>query len=104
MNHHTWDGYIQELLSHEDQELIISTRRRGPGMGGWSKSNPYLKPRFNENKISLSPRGLAVRLLSIREQIASEFVSDLDLIRSQEKSIWESRTMLMADKSQVSEL
>ncbi|GMI61417.1 hypothetical protein ScalyP_jg7736 [Parmales sp. scaly parma] len=100
MNHHTWDGYIQELLSHEDQELIISTRRRGPGMGGWSKSNPYLKPRFNENKISLSPRGLAVRLLSIREQIASEFVSDLDLIRSQEKSIWESRRMLMADKSQ----
>jgi len=99
-----WDDFFYDLMQQPKATIIIQAKRRGRGRGGWSKNNPYLKNRFVEYEVDVDPEGLVPRIMSVREQIASEFVDDLDLVRtandqilgSYEKKVFEEGTFKKA--------
>ena len=70
--------------------IIVSAKRRGRGHGGWSKHNPYLEERWVEIPIEIDPVNLAQRILSVRGQIATEFIQDLDIVISTNDQILDS--------------
>jgi len=76
-----WDSFFLYLMQQPKSTIIIQAKRRGRGHGGWSKNNPYLKDRYVEYEIKIDPEGIAPRILAVREQIAAEFVIDLDLVK-----------------------
>ena len=39
----TWDTMFLEMMVMPEEIVVVSSRRRGPGHGGGSKNNPYLK-------------------------------------------------------------
>jgi hypothetical protein len=75
-----WDSILQDMTSRPSEVVIVSARRRGGGHGGWSKDNPYLEDRFVEFEIDIDPPSLVSRLISVRDQIAKEWVVDLDTL------------------------
>jgi len=77
--------------------MIVSAKRRGNGHGGWSKNNPYLKDRFVEFKISIDPTSLTDRIIAVREQLASEWVSDLQILGRANQQILDSYFQLAKD-------
>ena len=77
----TWESSLVEMMKQPKDTVIVSAKRRGRGHGGWSKHNPYLPERWVEFPISIEPTSLTQRILAVREQIASEFVNDLDILR-----------------------
>ena len=91
--HGTRAGYIQnkfdnlwykpftDMLLQEKFRYIIQAKRRGRGHGGWSKDNPYLEERFVEFPIDIDPINLCSRILSVREQIATEWTNDLTILQ-----------------------
>jgi hypothetical protein len=76
----TWDAALMAMIQTPKETMIISAKRRGRGHGGWSKNNPYLEERWMEMPIEIDPSSLASRILSVREQIAAEWVKDLDIL------------------------
>ena len=34
-------AYVRALLAAEPEEVVIRLKKRGAGVGGWSKDNPY---------------------------------------------------------------
>jgi hypothetical protein len=38
-----WDSMLLEMMFLPPQVVVISAKRRGRGVGGWSKNNPYLE-------------------------------------------------------------
>jgi hypothetical protein len=68
------------MVQSPKETLIVSAKRRGRGHGGWSKNNPYLEERWAEIPIDIDPPSLTTRLLAVREQIAEEWVEDLDVL------------------------
>jgi len=95
-----WDRPFLELLEQPKDVMIVSARRRGRGHGGWSKNNPYLKDRFVEFKISIDPVYITERILSVREQLAAEWVSDLEILGRANQQILESYFQLAKDDRQ----
>eukprot|EP00535_Pseudo-nitzschia_heimii_P012218 CAMPEP_0197198888 /NCGR_PEP_ID=MMETSP1423-20130617/33605_1 /TAXON_ID=476441 /ORGANISM="Pseudo-nitzschia heimii, Strain UNC1101" /LENGTH=347 /DNA_ID=CAMNT_0042652735 /DNA_START=121 /DNA_END=1164 /DNA_ORIENTATION=- len=93
-----WDRPILEILNQPKEVMIVSAKRRGRGHGGWSKNNPYLKDRYVEFKINIDPTSLADRILAVREQLASEWVSDLDILGKANQQILDSYFQLAKDK------
>eukprot|EP00549_Striatella_unipunctata_P025909 CAMPEP_0118683066 /NCGR_PEP_ID=MMETSP0800-20121206/5830_1 /TAXON_ID=210618 ORGANISM="Striatella unipunctata, Strain CCMP2910" /NCGR_SAMPLE_ID=MMETSP0800 /ASSEMBLY_ACC=CAM_ASM_000638 /LENGTH=280 /DNA_ID=CAMNT_0006579517 /DNA_START=335 /DNA_END=1177 /DNA_ORIENTATION=+ len=75
-----WDSFFMQMLERPAEVLIVAAKRRGRGHGGWSKNNPYLEERFVEFEIDINPTSLASRMISVREQIAQEWVDDLDVV------------------------
>jgi len=67
----TWEDYFLELLRKSDETLVIET---------WD-------PRFPEFDIDVNPASLCSRLISVREQIAGEFVNDLGTISNMGQQI-----------------
>lgn len=39
----TWDTMFLEMMGMPEEIVVVSSRKRGPGHGGGSKNNPYLK-------------------------------------------------------------
>jgi hypothetical protein len=76
----TWDGALLEMTQQPKHTIIISAKRRGRGHGGWSKNNPFLKERWVEIPTDIDPVNLVSRILSVREQIASEWIFDIDVL------------------------
>jgi hypothetical protein len=72
-----WDTILLHMLQQPPDVVIVSARRRGRGHGGWSKNNPHLEDRFVEFEIDIDPPSLVTRILSVRQQIADEWVTDL---------------------------
>lgn len=70
------------MLQQPPDVVIVSARRRGRGHGGWSKDNPYLEDRFVEFEIDIEPPSLVTRILSVRQQISDEWVTDLETLRT----------------------
>lgn len=68
------------MMDQPRTKIIVHAKRRGRGHGGWSKNNPYLKERFVQIPVSIDPVSLAGRILDVREQIADEWSSDLDVV------------------------
>ena len=63
------------------EKMIVSAKRRGRGHGGWSKNNPYLEERWVEFPINIQPASLVQRLMPVREQLAKEFIKDLEIVK-----------------------
>lgn len=38
-----WDDIFTDMLSRPASVMVIRSKRRGRGFGGWSKNNPYLE-------------------------------------------------------------
>mmetsp|Transcript_15632 Transcript_15632/g.22875 ORF Transcript_15632/g.22875 Transcript_15632/m.22875 type:complete len:482 (+) Transcript_15632:842-2287(+) len=76
----TWYAALYEMISRPKSTMIVSAKRRGRGHGGWSKNNPYLAERWVEIPIDIYPASLASRILTVREQISTEWVQDLDVV------------------------
>jgi len=75
-----WEVPLLSLISQPKVQIIVSSKRRGRGHGGWSKNNPYLEERWVETAIDINPANLASRIMAVREQISSEWVKDLDIL------------------------
>jgi len=86
----SWDSFFLDMLERSGETIILSARRRGRGRGGWSKNNPYLQDRWVEFSIDIDPPSLASRIMSVREQLAREWVYDLDIITKFGESVLES--------------
>jgi len=82
-----WDTYFVELMKNPKERLIIQARKSQTSgrrlFNSGSKNNPYLQQQEHhiEIPIDIDPASFVPRVLSVREQIAREFVIDLDLIR-----------------------
>lgn len=85
-----WDRPFLEMLEQPEDVMIVSAKRRGRGHGGWSKNNPYLKDRYVEFKISIDPTSLTDRILTVREQIANEWITDLEILGRANQQILDS--------------
>jgi len=85
-----WDSYLLDMMDKPNDFIIIQARRRGAGRGGWSKNNPYLQDRFVEYRVDIDPPSLASRILSVREQLAREWVQDLDVVINAGNAIMDS--------------
>mmetsp|Transcript_21767 Transcript_21767/g.51379 ORF Transcript_21767/g.51379 Transcript_21767/m.51379 type:complete len:484 (-) Transcript_21767:96-1547(-) len=77
----TWDGPLLAMVEQPKDVVIVSAKRRGAGHGGWSKDNPYLQDRYVEFEIDIDPVSLTSRILSVREQIAKEWLIDLEVLK-----------------------
>lgn len=86
----TWDSVLYDMMQQPNEKMIVSAKRRGRGHGGWSKNNPYLQERWVEFRIDIRPATLVQRLLPVREQLAREFESDLDIVRAVDETIMSS--------------
>lgn len=95
-----WDRPFLEMLEQPKDVMTVSCKRRGRGVGGWSKNNPYLKDRYVEYKISIDPTSLTDRILMVREQIASEWVTDLGILGRANQQILDSYFQLAKEDRQ----
>lgn len=86
----SWNTLLLDLLHRPNDTVIVAARRRGRGQGGWSKENPHLEERFVEFEIDIDPPSLVTRLLSVRQQIAQEWVADLETLVAVNELVLES--------------
>jgi hypothetical protein len=82
------DGFFWHESVHSQNKLLLFFN--DSGHGGWSKDNPYLEERFVEFNIDIDPVSLTNRILAVREQIAREWETDLDVLSSANQRILES--------------
>jgi len=75
-----WDAPLIDMIRQPKDVIVVSAKRRGRGHGGWSKNNPYLEERWVEMNINIDPANLAHRILAVREQIANEWLTDLNVL------------------------
>eukprot|EP00957_Ditylum_brightwellii_P071951 5468269-Ditylum_brightwellii.AAC.1 len=66
-------------MSLPEEKIIIQTRGHR-SFGGGSRNNPYVQQNFVEYEIDIDPTSLATRIISVREQLAKEWLQDLDLV------------------------
>jgi hypothetical protein len=86
----TWDAPLLAMMKQEKDVVVVSAKRTGKGHRGWSKNNPYLEDRYVEFNIDIDPASLTSRILSVREQIAKEWVVDLGVLDQANRRIIES--------------
>eukprot|EP00534_Pseudo-nitzschia_fraudulenta_P015684 CAMPEP_0201248846 /NCGR_PEP_ID=MMETSP0852-20130820/57979_1 /ASSEMBLY_ACC=CAM_ASM_000632 /TAXON_ID=183588 /ORGANISM="Pseudo-nitzschia fraudulenta, Strain WWA7" /LENGTH=392 /DNA_ID=CAMNT_0047547749 /DNA_START=126 /DNA_END=1307 /DNA_ORIENTATION=- len=97
----SWDVPLLEILDQPKDVMIVSAKRRGRGHGGWSKNNPYLKDRYVEFKITIDPISLTDRILAVREQLASEWAIDLEILGRANQQILDSYFQLAKNDRQI---
>jgi len=81
---------LRDMVQQPSDVVIVSARRRGRGHGGWSSNNPHMEDRFVEFEIDIEPVSLVSRILSVREQLANEWVADLETLRATNEAILKS--------------
>jgi hypothetical protein len=86
----TWDAPLFAMMERPKDVVVVSAKKTGKGHKGWSKNNPYLEDRWVEFNIDIDPVSLTNRILSVREQIANEWVSDLDVLAAANEAILDS--------------
>jgi len=95
-----WDAPLLAMIAQPKDRIIVSAKRRGRGHGGWSKNNPFLEERWKEYSIDVDPPNLASRILAVREQIALEWVNDLDILMDSNALILDSFFQTVKDNRQ----
>ncbi|KAL7581311.1 hypothetical protein ACA910_006075 [Epithemia clementina (nom. ined.)] len=78
----TWDALLLDLVQRPKAIVVVAARRRGRGHGGWSSNNPHFEEsqQFVEFDIDIDPASLVSRMVSVRQQIAQEWVADLSTL------------------------
>lgn len=94
----TWDGPLLEMMERPKDVVIVSAKRSGKGHKGWSKDNPYMEDRYVEFHIDIDPVSLANRILAVREQVAREWATDLDIVAEANDRILDSYFKLAKDE------
>jgi len=101
----TWDSYFLEMAKNPNERLIIQSRRNSASaMRGGSKNNPFLKDDRDhhvETILDINPSSLVTRIISVREQIAREFIIDFDLIRTYNDQILETYEYRVKNKRKM---
>eukprot|EP00551_Chaetoceros_affinis_P007280 CAMPEP_0203674620 /NCGR_PEP_ID=MMETSP0090-20130426/16791_1 /ASSEMBLY_ACC=CAM_ASM_001088 /TAXON_ID=426623 /ORGANISM="Chaetoceros affinis, Strain CCMP159" /LENGTH=367 /DNA_ID=CAMNT_0050540557 /DNA_START=268 /DNA_END=1371 /DNA_ORIENTATION=+ len=84
----TWDSVFKQMMEKDPDVVVVEIRATSAGRG-LSKNNPYREKedRVVEIEIDIDPPSLAGRMLSVREKISKEFVSDLDLLMAANREI-----------------
>lgn len=83
----TWSSVLTGLTDQPEDVVVVSVSKNTgsggiPGTAtGKRKKNPYLEERVVEINIDIDPTSLANRILSVREQIATEWISDLETLK-----------------------
>jgi len=85
-----WDIFFMDMMEAGPDEVVITVKQRGGGIGGWSPNNPHLKDRTTSYTVDIDPPTLASRILAVREQLAKEFNRDLDIIANNGELVIES--------------
>jgi len=89
-----WDSMLVEMMDTPAKEVVVKVEPRGVfGGGSLSKNrrkNPYLEKPVREYILDIDPTSIASRIMSVREQIAKEFVEDIDIIENHGEDILES--------------
>lgn len=85
-----WRDYLSKLTAAPPETVVVEFKRRGAGVGGWSKDNPYLQNHVYEYKEEIVPQKLANKIMRLREEIASEWDEDLQLLSKENDEMWRS--------------
>lgn len=82
-----WHGFLGDMLSAEPEEIVVRKLAQRP-LGG-SGNNPFLsKQRVQkEYTVLIDPRAIAKRVMTVREQIATEWRADLALVSAENTEI-----------------
>jgi len=92
-------AYLAQLLRTPNEEVVVEFTRRGNGGHGGSPEraaalgaggNPYLKDHVYEFKEKIEPRRLGDRLMRLRQEMADEWLQDLQLIGKENEEMWRS--------------
>lgn len=79
----SWDTLLINLMNERKETVVVKTKSGSPfagNRGANAAKNPYIEDRFVEFRIDIDPPSLVSRILSVREQIALEWSSDLDTL------------------------
>lgn len=76
-----WEEYVTKLMTADIEHIVVSLKKRGNGLGGWSKTNPYLPARYFNYTVDIFPRELGERLLDLRAALSVEWRRDLKDVR-----------------------
>jgi hypothetical protein len=76
----TWDTVLYDMMNQPNTRVIVSARGRGGGRRSDDDPNSE-KRKIDEYGIDIRPASLVRRLLAVREQLASEFERDLEIVR-----------------------
>ena len=82
-----WDTPLLELTKQPITKIVVSSKRRGRGHGGWSKNNPYLQERWVEMDVVINPTNLVHRIIQVREHLAYEWYEDIQLLLESNEEI-----------------
>mmetsp|Transcript_33456 Transcript_33456/g.50471 ORF Transcript_33456/g.50471 Transcript_33456/m.50471 type:complete len:433 (+) Transcript_33456:174-1472(+) len=82
----TWSSVLTEILEQPQETIVVKVARNTgggsiPGSAKKRRKNPYLEDQFTEINIDIDPTSVANRILSVREQIANEWVCDLETLK-----------------------
>jgi hypothetical protein len=94
----TWDAPLLAMMEREKTVVVVSAKRSGKGHKGWSKNNPYLEDRYVEFHIDIDPVSLTTRILSVREQLAKEWETDLCILGQANRKILDSYTQISREE------
>jgi len=82
-----WSSMLIEMLDRPQDTVIVNITR---GQGNSGNKNPYLEEQVFQFEIDINPASLANRILSVREQIADEWVSDLESLKTSNEMVLQS--------------
>lgn len=128
----TWDSIFLDMIGRQEETIVISItseepqRRRRRGLSGHNSyleslskppkeraqgyedqelgaRNPYLEEKTIDYTFDIDPASLLRRMLSVREQIAKEWVKDLDMLSHLNDEIMESYEEYLEQQEQLME-
>eukprot|EP00547_Thalassionema_nitzschioides_P013034 CAMPEP_0194259512 /NCGR_PEP_ID=MMETSP0158-20130606/43751_1 /TAXON_ID=33649 /ORGANISM="Thalassionema nitzschioides, Strain L26-B" /LENGTH=408 /DNA_ID=CAMNT_0038999335 /DNA_START=127 /DNA_END=1353 /DNA_ORIENTATION=- len=82
----TWSSVLTEILEQPEDVIVVKVAKNTgggsiPDSAKKRRKNPYLEDQFIEINVDIDPASLVNRILSVREQIANEWVHDLDTLK-----------------------
>jgi len=80
-----WSSVLLDLLDQPQDVVVVNVPNKNRKI-----ANPYLEERVIQFEIDIDPASMANRILSVREQIAQEWTTDIDTMKNANEQILES--------------
>lgn len=80
------EGFIRSLLTAPAETILV--RKPYAGRGGSTNTNPYIKKKYFEYEVDVSPRRIGMRVLDARLKIAEELTGDLTMVGRENERLW----------------